>query len=82
MANEERPHVWLKEGSCCCVVVVAFFEGRDLFWRGAKQVCPTILDDGFCCRFWRYFGVGFGDRSGIVLVLSLAIVLGIVLVLV
>ena len=40
------------------------------------------LDDGFCCRFWRYFGVGFGDRSGIVLVLSLAIVLGIVLVLV
>ena len=27
-------------GGC---VVVAFFEGRDLFWRGTKQVCPTIL---------------------------------------
>ena len=56
--NEERPHVWLKEGSCCCVVVVAFFEGRDLFWRGAKQVCPTILGIILVLLFsfsWFYF---------------------------
>ena len=75
MANEERPHVWLKEGSCCCVVVVAFFEGRDLFWRGAKQVCPTILGI-ILVLFWHYLTTAFVVGFGVILVLGLAIDLG------